>query len=122
MEKKRRRDREYYKKHYQENKEKYKAKSRKQYQKNKERYHRFRKEVINILGNGCIMCGENRYVCLDIHHTDESTKPEVWKERKSGSSGKIKMIRMFKEWVEGGVPDDIVVLCANCHRIIHSSN
>ena len=57
----------------------------------------------------CCKCGEGRAVCLDLHHRDPTTK----KFRFSDGQGRsIKTIdNEFKK---------CVVVCANCHRLIHA--
>ena len=57
----------------------------------------------------CCECGEGRAVCLDLHHTDPTTKLFALNDAKSRS---IK-----------GIDTELakcIVVCANCHRLIHA--
>lgn len=59
---------------------------------------------------GCIKCGENDSVCLDMHHIDPTTK-----ESEVSTLYKYSLKRAMKE------VEKCVVLCANCHRKLHAS-
>jgi hypothetical protein len=55
----------------------------------------------------CVICGENRPVCLDFHHIDNNKKGSLSKLTKTS-------------WVS--IQREIekcIVVCSNCHRIIH---
>jgi len=57
----------------------------------------------------CCVCGEGRSACLDFHHKDPS--------QKSFGLGNIKGqgISLVKAEVA-----KCIVICANCHRILHA--
>ena len=57
----------------------------------------------------CCKCGEGRAVCLDLHHTDPSTKLFSLNEARNKS---IKSIDAELAKCD--------VVCANCHRLIHA--
>lgn len=55
----------------------------------------------------CEICGESRIPCLDFHHVNP--------EEKERNISQIRTLAIFKrESVK------CIVLCANCHRILHS--
>ena len=56
---------------------------------------------------GCVKCGENDPSCLDMHHTDPSTK-----DKDPSRLGKFETF--LKEAVK------CVVLCRNCHAKVHA--
>ena len=56
---------------------------------------------------GCIKCGENDAACLDMHHTDPSTK-----DKDPSRVGKFDTF--LKEAAK------CVVLCRNCHAKVHA--
>ena len=58
---------------------------------------------------GCIVCGENTPVCLDLHHLDPAQK-EAHPSQFIGVS--------YKRWL--GEAEKCVVICSNCHRKVHA--
>lgn len=108
----------YAKKYYQENKEKIKERSIKHSKKRMEEYKNLREELINKKGGRCPLCGfEGNTVVFDFHHTNEDGYRTDW----SKSHNISKKIKTLSDWMENGVPDDIMIICANCHRIIHNT-
>jgi len=83
-------------------------------QRQAEVYHALRFQILDMLGGKC-KCGEQRYVCLDLHHT-EGIGENRWSRKK-----KWEKSRIFYKWMKEGIPDDIQLLCANCHRVEHST-
>ncbi len=81
---------------------------------------RYRKDIlIELLGGSCNICGKIFPQCaMDFHHKDGKEKGEL-------SIGT--RIRNYSEkafW-ERIIPDAVercILLCANCHRIIHYGN
>ena len=64
----------------------------------------------------CEICGyKDNVVVFDFHHTNELNYRSDW----SSDHGIGKKIKILKNWLEIGKPKDIMILCANCHRIIH---
>lgn len=77
----------------------------------KERRKKHRAQLAEIKHNkGCVVCGENRPPCLDFHAPDGHTN------------------KCLSRMVKAGVPwtkieaeiKRCVVVCANCHRLIHA--
>ncbi len=89
--------------HYLNNREKYKRSSKKS-----------RADKINWLldlkdGMQCSKCGESRGLCLDFHHLDPKEK-------------EMTISRMMFYYSKEKILEEISkcdVLCANCHRIEH---
>ena len=98
---------EYSAKHYKNTKEKYRA-SRAEH--NKKNAAMFTKYVNDHKSeNGCFRCGWNEHpVGLDFHHTDDTKEFHV-----------SRMRGMNLEKVKSEMAKCVVV-CACCHRIIHS--
>ena len=74
------------------------------------RRHRNKLRAIKILGGKCIECGYNDPRALDFHHPDPSVKEydcyKLWHRKWEVLEMEIKKCEL---------------LCANCHRIKHSS-
>lgn len=90
-------------KHYQENKERYRANQVK-------RRKKYRKTFIEYLKTlECAACGDSHPSILEFHHKDPATKSyEIGK--KSGSSTLETLMPEIEK---------CIVLCANCHRRLH---
>lgn len=58
----------------------------------------------------CQVCGEDATECLDLHHTDPTKKDFNISNWRAHNGGK----RLWDEVAK------CVVLCANCHRKVHS--
>jgi hypothetical protein len=70
-----------------------------------------RQKAINLLGGKCVVCGYSRDIhALDFHHIDESTKEFGLSDRGMTRSWEKTKNEVLK----------CVLLCANCHREIHS--
>lgn len=94
---------EYNRLHYQKNKEIYSAKAKENVQNIREYIHSIKSQL------KCSVCGEDRYWCLDFHHTNPSEKEyNISSLVRDGSRQKIE--EELKK---------CIVLCANCHRDIH---
>jgi len=108
---------EHWKKYYLENKETISNKNKKYYQRpevkkrhndrGKERTKRFKKYFVEMLGNKCRGCDNDDIRCLDFHHVDPTTS-----KKETEWQNKIKFTKRVDE-------DKIMLLCVNCHRIIH---
>lgn len=59
----------------------------------------------------CSECGENRSACLDFHHIDRSTKSYTIAHM---ITRKFSWEKILEEI------DKCIVLCANCHRVLHA--
>jgi len=71
-----------------------------------------KKMAVEYKGNRCEICGYNKCIdAFDFHHTD-STK----KEFGLATGGLTKSWKRIKEEV-----DKCMLVCANCHREIHST-
>ena len=70
-------------------------------------------KYINLLGGKCERCGltlnNSHYSVFEFHHVDPSTKEYVWTKLRLFSDDRIK-----------NELDECQLLCANCHRIVHS--
>lgn len=70
-------------------------------------------KYINLLGGKCERCGltlnNSHYSVFEFHHVDPSTKEYVWTKLRLFSDDRIK-----------NELDKCQLLCANCHRIVHS--
>lgn len=70
-----------------------------------------RQMAIDLLGGKCFLCGYSREIkALDFHHLDESTKLFGLSDRGLTRSWKKTKEEVLK----------CVLLCANCHREVHS--
>jgi hypothetical protein len=58
----------------------------------------------------CSVCGESRLACLDFHH--------VTGEKESTINGLVQKSRGVRRL--GAEMKKCIVLCANCHRVIHA--
>jgi ferredoxin-like protein FixX len=75
---------------------------------NAESYAKIQAERIKTKESGCVLCGYNRCdKALEYHHLDPSVKESLVSATRS--------IKRMKE--EAG---KCVLLCANCHREVHS--
>jgi hypothetical protein len=101
------------------NKEKQKIKQHESYLRNKEKYLERQKEkrnknrdfVLEIKKKSkCVICGEDRFQCLDFHHRD-GTKKDNGIGEMSSSNVSIKKIAEEIEKCD--------IFCSNCHRIKH---
>ncbi len=90
--------------HYQLNKEKSFIRAKRQKEKYKKAWDEY-KETLE-----CTVCGENHAPCLDFHHLDPS-------EKDFNISQKVKDMSLERIKLE---IEKCVVLCANCHRKVHS--
>lgn len=61
--------------------------------------------------SGCVICGENRGICLEFHHTDPKEKEFAIASRLHSN------LDVLLEEIS-----KCVVLCANCHRVVHSQD
>lgn len=59
---------------------------------------------------GCYFCGEKEFVCLDFHHLEQEGKDKPISFLVAAKS----MKKLIKEI------EKCIVVCANCHRKIHS--
>ena len=62
------------------------------------------------LGAKCCVCGEDNYACLDFHHIDPAKKTKC--------VGALIGGRYSWERIEAEL-DNCVLLCRNCHGILH---
>jgi transcription elongation factor Elf1 len=59
----------------------------------------------------CVVCGENRLPCLDFHHIDGKKEGSV-SQMVQRPESKVRLIAEMEK---------CIIVCANCHRIIHFS-
>jgi len=93
--------------HYQQNKDRFKQRARDRIERNR-RFVREYKE-----GCSCEVCGEDRWQVLDFHHKDEGTKYKGVANLVCNRSS----IKKIKAEIA-----KCMVVCANCHRMIHEGN
>ena len=94
---------EYSRKHYKNNKEKVKAKTKGVRAKEKAKWQTHKATL------KCTNCGFDNPAALDFHHEDPSTKHDsVWRLVNNG-----RFAAAYEEMKK------CIVLCANCHRIHH---
>jgi len=79
----------------------------------RKRRHQLKKELFLSLGNKCKICDELEECCLIIHHIDESMKP-----LRGSKSIDITGIRKYRNHFKQ--LDNLMLLCANCHRKLHA--
>lgn len=94
--------REYKRKHYENNKEQHYIRNEKQHAKLRDYVNDYK------LDNPCKVCGETEPICLDFHHLTDKVD-DVSNLKRHGSLDKL-----IKEI------DKCVILCANCHRKLHA--
>ena len=76
-----------------------------------ERIHNLKKEMIKYKGNSCVICGYQKCMgALEFHHTNP--------KEKDFNLSRIKRYS-FNENIKKEL-DKCVLVCANCHREIHS--
>ena len=77
----------------------------------KNRRKKLRQMAIEVLGGKCISCGYCRdNTALDFHHIDENTKEFGLSDR-----------GLTRSWLKiKNEIDKCILVCANCHREIHS--
>lgn len=79
----------------------------------REYFRGLKRWVIEKLGRRCSKCGLiSGFDCVyDFHHSGET---KSW-----GSNSVFKHKELAKWRKENKIPEDVILLCANCHRIIH---
>lgn len=71
------------------------------------------KEIYQILGNKCSMCGNNDIRVLETHHIKLGGRKDRIKNTNS---------YMYKKYILNQIKNgsrDFELLCANCHKIKH---
>ena len=97
---------EYIRKHYQANKEKYVKSSVESMRKTREWFRDYKSNL------KCSKCSETHPACLDFHHIDPSEKD-------------MEVSRIIDMNNKKRIMDEVakcVVLCSNCHRKLHYQN
>ena len=95
---------------YQRHAETRKAAGRRYYWKNVDRTRELRMLAQERLGGKCVNCGESCGACLDFHHVDRESKEMQVAKLLGGRYGMEKIMAEV---------DKCVLLCRNCHAIIH---
>ena len=94
---------EYSRKYYEANKDKVKALSKANRRKGQAKWSAFKSTL------KCTKCGVNHSAALDFHHADPSQKENIVSKLVSDGCYAAAMREVQK----------CIVLCANCHRIVH---
>ena len=83
------------------------ARGQKMREKAVKHYNKVREYLFNILGSKCAVCGYDKYRCaLDIDHINPALRLKRIKHRSIDSWTQLKHENL----------DNLMVLCANCHR------
>ena len=96
-------NREYQKQHYRANKETYYTKARTWEKEHKRKIYSF---LMEHAKEGCVVCGEKDFRCLQFNHIDREQKTD-------SVSGMISAKRSFELIIEEVKKCEVV--CANCH-------
>lgn len=78
-----------------------------------------KKWAVEKLGRKCSECGlVSEYDCIyDFHHEDQS---KTWSREENPSNMAKKELLKWKK--ADKIPEDVKLLCSNCHRIKHIQN
>lgn len=79
---------------------------------NRKYYQKLLSMVIKGYGGECLFCKENNPDMLVLHHVNEDGKEHRKEEGKTGHA-------IYRWIIENDFPDEIVLLCANCHLALH---
>lgn len=93
------------KKYYRENKEKELLRTKKRKEERKAWLNKYKASL------ACTSCSEDDSVCLDFHHVDSKQKDFSLSQVARMGYSKAKILAEIEK---------CVVLCANCHRKVHS--
>lgn len=75
----------------------------------REYWRKLREELVRAMGNKCEICGYNQYFeILEFHHKKGRKETKHYWGKEALSYHRIKKI-----------PEDLMLLCANCHREKH---
>ena len=84
----------------------------------REKFRILKAWAVDKLGRKCVDCGlVTKYDCVyDFHHTNEE---ESWarKGRKRNIIDWLRTKELIKWRKEDKIPDDVKLICSNCHRI-----
>lgn len=74
--------------------------------------------AVDKLGRKCSKCGlVSEFDCIyDFHHLEENS----WSKGFQRSASNLRVKELLKWKRVDKIPEDIKLLCANCHRIEHS--
>lgn len=80
----------------------------------RERRGKLRIILIFLFGAQCLFCGyDKNFSALDFAHISEKT----------GTYRRFAWGTEFTQWVKTGkLPDNVILLCANCHRETHNTD
>jgi len=78
------------------------------------RYWKARKAIVDALGGKCIKCGFNDFRALEIHHKLGGGGEE---RKKYGNGIQLNDYRYYRDMLKH--PDDLELLCSNCHSILN---
>lgn len=94
----------YLKKHYRDNKKKYLNSSQRSLNRRRQIVSDYKAE------RGCLFCGENEPICLDLHHKNPNKKIASIAWLVTNRS-----METIKKEIQ-----KCVVVCSNCHRKLHA--
>ncbi len=110
----------YWKKWYQNNKEKRLFSRRRHFKKNKTKYYEYSKkyrrktklDIISHYGGKCFCCGETRWEFLSIDHVKGNGNKH--RREELGSFNKAGFV-MYRWLIKNKYPDGFQILCMNCN-------
>lgn len=108
--------------HYLNHKEMYKKWAENQHKNYPNYWKEYLRELkhwaVDKLGRKCSKCGLiSEYDCVyDLHHLEENS----WSKGFQRSSSNRRVKELIKWQKADKIPDDVKLLCSNCHRIEHN--
>lgn len=76
------------------------------------RWRKIKEKAVQYKGNCCVQCGyQKHYAALQFHHINPNEKDISWTKLRLRSWDKIQYEL-----------DKCILVCANCHSIIHSNS
>lgn len=77
-------------------------------------YHRTRAELLRLLGNKCVVCGNDDVRVLEINHVNNDGN---WRKKGPGKGSNGFSGSELRAIIDGKVKVELELLCANCHAL-----